>query len=46
MNIEQKQLVSATVPVLKEDGVLLTTHFYNRMFTDNPELKIKGVDSI
>ncbi|WP_214227908.1 NO-inducible flavohemoprotein [Pedobacter sp. B4-66] len=39
MNIEQKQLISATVPVLKENGVLLTTHFYNRMFTHNPELK-------
>lgn len=32
-------LVRATVPVLKEHGVLLTTHFYNRMFTHNPELK-------
>jgi len=39
MNIEQKQLISATVPVLKENGVLLTTYFYNRMFTHNPELK-------
>ncbi|SMC94672.1 NO-inducible flavohemoprotein [Pedobacter nyackensis] len=39
MNIEQKQLISATVPVLKENGVLLTKHFYNRMFTHNPELK-------
>ncbi|WP_353718399.1 NO-inducible flavohemoprotein [Dyadobacter sp. 676] len=35
----QKDLVKATVPVLKEHGVLLTTHFYNRMFTHNPELK-------
>jgi len=39
MNNEQKQLISATVPVLKENGVLLTKHFYNRMFTHNPELK-------
>lgn len=39
MTNEQKQLVKATVPVLKEHGVLLTTHFYNRMFTHNPELK-------
>jgi nitric oxide dioxygenase len=36
---EQKELVKATVPVLKEHGVLLTTHFYNRMFTHNLELK-------
>lgn len=39
MSPEQKDLVKATVPVLKEHGVLLTTHFYNRMFTHNPELK-------
>jgi nitric oxide dioxygenase len=35
----QKELVKATVPILKEHGVALTTHFYNRMFTHNPELK-------
>src|SRR5690606_14936939 len=39
MTTEQKQLVKATVPVLKEHGVLLTTHFYKRMFEHNPELK-------
>ncbi|WP_316834262.1 NO-inducible flavohemoprotein [Pedobacter nutrimenti] len=39
MTTEQKQLISATVPVLKENGILLTKHFYNRMFTHNPELK-------
>lgn len=39
MTTEQKRLVTATVPVLREHGVLLTTHFYNRMFTHNPELK-------
>ncbi|HVI46489.1 MAG TPA: NO-inducible flavohemoprotein [Chitinophaga sp.] len=39
MTREQIQLVTATVPVLREHGVLLTTHFYNRMFTHNPELK-------
>jgi nitric oxide dioxygenase len=39
MTSEQKQLISATVPVLKENGVLLTKHFYNRMFTHHPELK-------
>ncbi|NIG53407.1 NO-inducible flavohemoprotein [Chitinophaga sp. Cy-1792] len=35
----QIELVKATVPVLKEHGRTLTTHFYQRMFTHNPELK-------
>ncbi|GGZ39037.1 flavohemoprotein [Echinicola pacifica] len=39
MTREQKQLVKDTVPVLRENGVLLTTHFYERMLTHNPELK-------
>src|SRR6476469_9551140 len=39
MTNNQKELVKATVPVLKEHGVALTTHFYNRMLTHNPELK-------
>ncbi|PRA94097.1 NO-inducible flavohemoprotein [Chryseobacterium sp. MYb7] len=39
MTSEQKQLVKDTVPVLKEHGVLLTSHFYARMFQYNPELK-------
>jgi nitric oxide dioxygenase len=39
MTNEQKQLVKDTVPVLREHGVLLTTHFYDRMFLYNPELK-------
>ena len=39
MTDEQKKLITATVPILKENGVLLTTHFYKRMFTHNPELK-------
>ncbi|WP_230368690.1 globin domain-containing protein [Paludibacterium denitrificans] len=34
-----RTLVKATVPVLKEHGVTLTTHFYRRMFQHNPELK-------
>ena len=34
-----RQLVKATVPVLKAHGVALTTHFYARMFQHNPELK-------
>jgi nitric oxide dioxygenase len=39
MTKEQQGLIKATVPILKEHGVLLTTHFYKRMFTHNPELK-------
>jgi nitric oxide dioxygenase len=39
MTPHQKELVKATVPVLKTHGVLLTSHFYQRMFTHNPELK-------
>ena len=39
MTNNQKELVKATVPVLKEHGIVLTTHFYNRMLTYNPELK-------
>ncbi|TDR80076.1 NO-inducible flavohemoprotein [Paludibacterium purpuratum] len=32
-------LVKATVPVLREHGVALTSHFYQRMFRHNPALK-------
>lgn len=39
MTENQKRLISATVPVLKENGLALTTHFYKRMFTHHPELK-------
>ncbi|WP_374950132.1 NO-inducible flavohemoprotein [Mucilaginibacter sp.] len=39
MTTEQKAYITATVPVLKENGVLLTKHFYKRMFTHHPELK-------
>ncbi|REA63292.1 NO-inducible flavohemoprotein [Dyadobacter luteus] len=39
METKHKELVKATVPVLKEHGVLLTTHFYRRVFSFNPELK-------
>lgn len=35
----QKDLVKATVPVLRENGVALTGYFYNRMLTNNPNLK-------
>jgi len=36
---EQKDLVKATIPVLKENGVALTDYFYKRMLNNNPELK-------
>ncbi|GAB3794894.1 hypothetical protein GCM10028819_09980 [Spirosoma humi] len=39
MTPEQKRLIKATVPVLKESGLLLTTHFYQRVFSINAELK-------
>ena len=39
MTTDQKNLIKATVPVLKENGVLLTDYFYKRMFKGNPELK-------
>ncbi|MBD1557377.1 NO-inducible flavohemoprotein [Vibrio sp. S9_S30] len=32
-------IVKSTAPLLAETGPALTTHFYNRMFTHNPELK-------
>lgn len=32
-------MIKSTVPVLREHGVALTTHFYSRMFRHNPELK-------
>lgn len=35
----QKAIITATVPVLRENGVALTKHFYNRMLTHNPELR-------
>lgn len=35
---EQIALVKATVPVLREHGVALTSHFYKRMLSHNPEL--------
>ena len=31
--------VKATIPLLVETGPKLTAHFYDRMFTHNPELK-------
>ncbi|OBT16384.1 nitric oxide dioxygenase [Vibrio sp. UCD-FRSSP16_10] len=39
--LEQKTIdtVKATAPLLAETGPKLTAHFYDRMFTHNPELK-------
>ncbi len=39
MNTSQKELVKGTVPVLKANGNDLITYFYQRMLTNNPELK-------
>lgn len=39
MTSTQKEHVKATVPILRAHGVVLTTHFYQRMFEHNPELK-------
>ena len=35
---QQIELVKATVPVLREHGVALTSHFYKRMLSHNSEL--------
>jgi nitric oxide dioxygenase len=35
----QIELIKATVPVLREHGVALTSHFYKRMLSGNPEVK-------
>lgn len=39
--LSQKNIdtIKATIPVLEENGVALTKHFYNRMFEYNPEVK-------
>ncbi|EFF81387.1 oxidoreductase NAD-binding domain protein [Acinetobacter haemolyticus ATCC 19194] len=39
MTPQQIELVKATVPVLRENGVALTGYFYNRMLGNNPDLK-------
>lgn len=36
---KQKETILSTVPVLRENGVVLTKHFYNRMLTNHPELR-------
>jgi nitric oxide dioxygenase len=39
MHSNQKELIKATVPVLKSSGTELISYFYQRMLTNNPELK-------
>ena len=39
MNPQYIELVKSTVPVLRENGVALTSYFYNRMLNNHPELK-------
>lgn len=38
MNSQYIELIKSTVPVLRENGVALTTYFYQRMLKNNPEL--------
>lgn len=38
LTAHQIELIKATVPVLREHGVALTSHFYKRMLGGNPEL--------
>ena len=39
MTPQQIELIKATVPVLRENGVALTRYFYQRMLKHHPELK-------
>lgn len=39
LTARQKELVKATVPVLREHGVALISHFYKRMLAGNSELQ-------
>lgn len=39
MNLDHIQLIKDTVPVLRQNGVDLSTYFYKRMLKQNPELK-------
>ncbi|EIW65107.1 bacterial hemoglobin [Trametes versicolor FP-101664 SS1] len=36
---EQRKLITATVPILKEHGVTITTLFYRQMLEANPDLR-------
>ncbi|QSB25353.1 NO-inducible flavohemoprotein [Flavobacterium sp. CLA17] len=39
MNVDQKELIKATIPILRSNGEDLTNYFYARMFKNHPELK-------
>ncbi|PBJ10156.1 NO-inducible flavohemoprotein [Flavobacterium sp. ACN6] len=39
MNAHQKELIKATIPILRSSGEDLTNYFYARMFTHHPELR-------
>jgi nitric oxide dioxygenase len=39
MTPQHIELVKSTVPVLRENGVALTSYFYQRMLKNHPELK-------
>lgn len=39
MTPDHIELIKSTVPVLRENGVALTSYFYQRMLTNHPELK-------
>jgi len=39
MNPHQKELIKATIPILRASGEDLTNYFYKRMFTHHPELR-------
>lgn len=39
MNSQQKELIKATIPILRSNGEDLTNYFYSRMFQHHPELK-------
>ncbi len=46
MTPQHIELVKSTVPVLRENGVALTSYFYKRMLANNPELNnIFNLDS-
>jgi nitric oxide dioxygenase len=39
LTTRQIELVQATIPALQEHGIELTRYFYNRMLSNNPDLK-------
>lgn len=39
LSAQDIKIVQSTVPLIEEAGTVVTDHFYQRMFTHNPELK-------